>query len=309
MRVIKRRILLFAALICMIPVVAEAKLPLKVRDKDAQVKQVEERLAKLGYEIRWIDEEFGYETLRAVKDFQGSVNLPVTGVVDKRTWDKLEEAGKSGGTAMDKFSASEEFKIKDKDPRIKDLERQLVSLGYNIKWVDEEYGFETERAVKSFQKDRKMDETGKIDKETWEAIWGRGKAVPAGNTGTINSQKTQALTQEARRYIGVPYVWGGTTPSGFDCSGYVQYVFNKVGYSLPRLADAQFYSGTYVSKTGLRNGDVVFFETYEPGPSHDGIYIGSGQFIHASSSRGIMISRLDENYWSSRYLGARRFIK
>ena len=304
----KWKILLIAGLVCVFPLTVSAALPLKVRDVDAQVRPIEEMLSGLGYEIRWIDEEYGYETMRAVKAFQVAENLPSTGVVDQRTFERLENAAKKTGKAGDEFAANEAFRVWDKDPRIKDLEGQLVAMGYNVKWVDEEFGFETERAIKAFQKDRKMAETGVVDKATWEALWGRGGPVPAGQTD-VAAIRAQRVAQEARRHIGTPYVWGGDLPSGFDCSGYIQYVFNQSGYSLPRMADEQYGSGQSVGRAGLRQGDIVFFETYEPGPSHNGIYLGSGQFIHASSSRGVMISSLDEIYWAPRYVGARRIIK
>ena len=115
----------------------------------------------------------------------------------------------------------------------------------------------------------------------------------------------RALTRDALRFIGTPYVFGGTSGYGFDCSGYVQHVFALAGVSLPRTADAQYYAGRSVSGHPVA-GDLVFFQTYEAGPSHVGIYLGGGRFIHASSSRGVMVSNLGESYWSARYLGAKR---
>ena len=101
-------------------------------------------------------------------------------------------------------------------------------------------------------------------------------------------------------------MFGGTTPSGFDCSGYTRFVFAKAGINLPRLADEQYMMGKSVSKANLQPGDLVFFETYEPGASHSGIYIGNGQFISATSSRGVAVASLMGGYWGERYLGAKR---
>ncbi|MBP9483459.1 MAG: C40 family peptidase [Negativicutes bacterium] len=293
---------LTACLILFLPAISEAKLPLKVRDSDSQVKEAEQMLNDLGYEIKWIDEEFGYETLRAVKDFQSSEKIKVTGIIDKKTWDALKKVQKSG-KKQDDFGNLEELKVNDKSPRVRSLEGQLVNLGYNIKWVDEEYGFETQRAVEAFQKDRKLPVTGRVDKGTWEALWGRGGPVVGGSAYNI---RTQGVLNEAKRYMGVPYVWGGTTPKGFDCSGFIQYVWQRNGISIPRTADVQYLSGKKVSRWSLQPGDIVFFTTYEKGASHNGIYMGNNQFIHASSSRGVMVSDLNEDYWKTRYYGACR---
>ena len=116
-----------------------------------------------------------------------------------------------------------------------------------------------------------------------------------------------SLTRSALRFIGTPYVFGGTSTSGFDCSGYVQHVFALRGLHIPRTADAQFYAGSK-AVGGPRPGDLVFFQTYEPGPSHVGIYLGNGRFAHASSSHGVMVSSLSDSYWAPRYLGAKRLI-
>jgi len=120
------------------------------------------------------------------------------------------------------------------------------------------------------------------------------------------SRIAQELTRSALRFLGVPYVFGGTSTSGFDCSGFVQHVFAGLGIGLPRTADAQYDVGR-PAVGGPRAGDLVFFDTYG-GVSHVGIYLGSGQFVHASSSHGVMVSHLSDSYWAARYVGARRML-
>jgi cell wall-associated NlpC family hydrolase len=134
----------------------------------------------------------------------------------------------------------------------------------------------------------------------------KSNAIARFARGIISRTSTIArgLTRDAMRFIGTPYVFGGTSPSGFDCSGYVQHVFAMMGIHLPRTADAQFYAGHRIAN-GMQAGDLVFFQTYEPGPSHVGIYLGRGRFVH-SSSHGVMVSRIADAYWASRYLGAKR---
>lgn len=117
------------------------------------------------------------------------------------------------------------------------------------------------------------------------------------------------IVATARTCLGVPYVWGGESMSGFDCSGLVQYVYQKNGISIARTCIPQYKEGVYVAKANLQPGDLVFFQnTYTTGISHVGIYIGDGQFIHASSSNGVMISKLSNSYWASHYYGARRIL-
>ena len=130
---------------------------------------------------------------------------------------------------------------------------------------------------------------------------------PAYEEPSYDSGSSSSIVSVAQNYMGVPYVWGGTSPSGFDCSGFTQYVFRQCGYSINRTADAQYSNGSYVSYDSLQAGDLVFFaNTYSAsGITHVGIYIGGGQFIHAANG-GVKISSLSESYYSSRYYGARR---
>jgi Cell wall-associated hydrolases (invasion-associated proteins) len=129
--------------------------------------------------------------------------------------------------------------------------------------------------------------------------------VAAATKQQVSRSNSSNLTNHALSLVGVPYVFGGTSRSGFDCSGYTQYVFKGSGTYLPRTASEQFHVGSSVTRNQLQPGDLVFFSTYAPGASHVGIYIGGGRFVHASNS-GVRVTNLNDSYYSSRYLGARR---
>ncbi len=116
------------------------------------------------------------------------------------------------------------------------------------------------------------------------------------------------VVANAMKYLGYRYVFGGTSPAGFDCSGFVYYVHNVSGSPIGRGMWQQYNGGQHVGRGELLPGDTVFFaNTYMPGLSHNGIYIGNGQFIHASDeSTGVTISSLNTSYWTSHYVGATR---
>lgn len=187
--------------------------------------------------------------------------------------------------------------------RLKVAQQKLQVLGFSDERPSGRMTEATSSALKSFQKQHKLKADGELNdatyhKLTWEAFAKEG----------IPKVKGKEIVSRAAKYKGVPYVFGGTTTKGFDCSGYVQYVFKDCKAKLPRLADEQALQGIFVTQKQLRPGDLVFFTTYAAGASHVGIYAGDGQFWSASSSKGVMLSSLKDDYWKQRYYGARRVL-
>lgn len=184
-----------------------------------------------------------------------------------------------------------------------ELQERLVALQYDLT-TDGSYGPATEQAVRKFQQEHGLEIDGIVGNGTWDVLVRLSPSV-----SRASRPVGDRLIAVARQYIGTPYRFGGTGPGGFDCSGFTQYVFSQAGINLYRTADAQYEQGRSVDSSSLRAGDLVFFSTYEVGPSHVGIYINNGRFIHSGSSTGVIVSSLNEGYWGSRYLGATRLIR
>lgn len=223
--------------------------------------------------------------------------------------------------------ASPSLKLSTHGHDVEVLQQQLQRLNYNISKIDGIFGEETKRAVLEFQRDQHIKITGQVDGSTWRAIkratprkekpaidddtllLRKGQLIVPESRPFLSRSKVNAILITAKKYIGVPYSFGGTTPRAFDCSGYLQYVFAQNGIQFPRSADEQYKLGLKASPNQLEAGDLVFFTTYEPGASHCGIYLGNGKFIHASSSKGVRIDELSNSYWQARYYGGKHIIQ
>ena len=139
------------------------------------------------------------------------------------------------------------------------------------------------------------------------------EAKKAGKNYHITKADRSKLLQDAKLFKGGRYIWGGTSPEGFDCSGYVQYLYKKHHISLPRTAYAQSKQGITVDREHLKKGDLLFFLT-DPSRgipvTHVGIYLGNGRFIHAASTKkGIIVSPIDKGYYARKFVLAKRVIQ
>ena len=175
------------------------------------------------------------------------------------------------------------------------LQKQLQELGYYaVPVTTGSLDTVTVQAIKTFQSDYGLLVTGNSDVAT--------------RTALDHAIVKKALVANTNNYIGVPYLWGGTTPKGFDCSGFVYYMFNQQGVDMARTTSSSLYTmGTAISRSHLQPGDLVFYGVNTPGVvSHVGFYVGNNKFVSATSSNGIQVVSLDNSYWSKYYIGAKR---
>lgn len=180
---------------------------------------------------------------------------------------------------------------------IKVLQQHLKDLGcFKNSDTTTYYGDVTRKAVMDFQKAKGLSVDGIFGPRSYKALMGASSSPSRGDEG--RRSKTIGIISTAKKYLKVPYVFGGTTTSGFDCSGYTGFVYKQHGITLPRTSEAQATAGTKIEKANLQPGDLLIFSnTYKSGPSHTGIYLGNNQFIHASSEgEGVIISELNTYY-------------
>jgi cell wall-associated NlpC family hydrolase len=189
-------------------------------------------------------------------------------------------------------SSSPRFTDKEKKPANKEVQRKGPRFSSK----------EAEEEAKENDK--------KVDSKDIEKITAGTRDFKKEKNPAIKPLDQSKMMREISRYMGVPYLYGGTTAQGLDCSGYTMLVFkNAVGKLLPRSAAEQAKIGTNVGLQNLKFGDLVFFNTTGEQYSHVGIYLGDDLFAHASVTLGVTISSLQSSYYESKYLGARRVIE
>ncbi|HET7628695.1 MAG TPA: peptidoglycan-binding protein [Bacillales bacterium] len=253
---------------------------LKMGDRGADVKTLQTKLRSLNYYWDALDGIFGSHTRAAVISYQRDHGLAVDGIAGPQTLTSLFP-GQANSSYLD---------YGDRGASVSDLQQQLKRLDYYTYGVDGIFGHMTEQAVENFQADHQLT----ID----------GIAGPQTLTTLDHAVTAAKIIEDAKALVGTPYQWGGDNPQeGFDCSGFIHYVFAKNGISVPRTTSSLWDAGRTVAY--LHPGDLVFFETYKDGPSHVGIYLDGNRFIHCGS-HGVVIESLGINYWSSRYLGGKR---
>ncbi|MBU9713716.1 peptidoglycan-binding protein [Evansella tamaricis] len=264
---------------------------------------------------------FGTITTDSVRRFQRDAGITVDGIFGPQSFRALTGSNSSTSTSsnssVQQTSATSQFSRTLREGMRGDdvvaLQEALRQRGHFTHHTSTGFfGTITRDAVRSFQRSAGITVDGIAGPQTFRALNNTTASsgssnVSAGhvsNPTNSASSTLNAVINTGKSLIGTPYVWAGSTPAGFDCSGFLQYVFAQHGISIPRTVATIHSATTRVSTPQV--GDLVFFETYAPGPSHAGIYLGNGEFLHAGSSTGVTITKMSNSYWSQRYLGAGR---
>lgn len=294
---------------------------LKYGETNDAVENVQYKLTKLGYYDDALDGSFGLLTEHAVKKLQSSNHLSITGKVNSETIKAISWQEKSAD--LDTIQPLiESIEYGDNNPDVKMVQEVLLFYGYYHGSVDSNYGPLTEQAIEELEAELEngLDQEEEQTEETETSTSDDGAIIEDESSSEeeqseVEKEDTEVMQLDvqtndldiipaAKEHMGTPYVWGGTNPDGFDCSGFIHFLYDEQDVAIPRTVNEIWNFSNEVSSPSV--GDLVFFETYQAGPSHLGIYLGDNQFIHAGTSSGVEISNLEEDYWDERYLGAKR---
>ncbi len=255
-----------------------ASSPLLPGHSNGAVVALQAALDDWGQNLPWTG-YYGSDTTAAIAAVQRSAGLPPTGSLDARTMGYLGLA--TGGPGMH---------LGTRGPDVQALQRALTRAGYGVQATGL-VGPETESMILAFQRANHQDATGTIYLQAVEEV--------------LSASGREGVVADAVDQLGDRYVWGGASPSGFDCSGLVAYAFGLAGLDLTHSTYSQWTEGTRVASGDLQPGDLVFFTTYASGPSHVGIYVGDGYFVHAADPQlGVTIDSLQSGYYFEHYVGA-----
>jgi peptidoglycan endopeptidase LytE len=279
---------------------------LKYEDRGDAVKKLQKALKDKGFLKGKADGIFGRKTLTAVKAFQRSMGLKEDGIAGPKTQQKLfNDGGSSRGS-----SSVSTLKMGSKGKAVIDLQKALKAKGYYTYKVTGVFGSITRSAVRDFQKDARIKVDGIAGPATLKKLSSSSVKKSSSSRGedrsssSSSSRKGSDVVAYAKKFIGIPYKYGGSSPkTGFDCSGFTSYVYKHFGVKLPRSSRDQLKVGTSVSRSNLKPGDLVLFGN----PVHHvGIYVGNDQYIHAPrTGEKIKISKLS----GRKFYYARRIFK
>lgn len=298
------------------------------------VRVLQEKLNKLSYFDDKIDGEFDILTEHALKKFQKDHGIIITGQADMHTLQVIIKAEREKyiDQLIDKSDTISRGMVSE-DVRI--VQEALAYFGYYKGEIDSSYGPLTAKAIRIAEEKHSIDLTKEITQTQLQTLHTtvqhtidnakkekpKNETIENNNNNDSQPVVVEVITKEepkkvevqhtsnggavnvARSLIGTPYVWGGESLSGFDCSGFIQYIFKTQNVTVPRTVSDMWNFTTPVGNPSI--GDLVFYETYKPGPSHMGIYIGNNKFIHAGTN-GVEVTDMSYPYWQKRYLGAKR---
>ena len=315
-KILKKTVITFtiAGVLLANPIIGQAELGdqvLKSGMNHEDVQVLQQHLVDLKYlDLNETTTYYGEQTIKAVRDFQKDHGLNVDGIFGQDSFDVLQEL-----VYFEPLVYNRLLKEGLSGEDVQALQERLKALGFlDIENTTNYYGSQTVEAVTNFQKAYGLTTDGIAGRKTIETInnafinKGRKPRPKSSRGGSRNASLGQNIVSTARKYLGTPYRSAGTSPKGFDCSGFTYYIFQQYGISIPRCSADQGSVGTTISKSDLQIGDLVIFQnTYKAGPSHAGIYVGNGKFIHSSSSGGsVMISDLTSGYYDNHFHSGRR---